>query len=226
MAIELTIDTASDYAGLALTDGGRLIHERVWYCRRRHSAEVLPAIDDLLRTNDVGRSDLGTVIACTGPGSYTGLRVGITLAKTLAYALHLPAVGVPRLLADAATYRGQAGSVCAVHRAGRSDLAVAVYGRQGHDPMAEVSAPRLLPLSQLADSLPVGCAVVGEVPEELVAGLEEAGHEVIAGLGGQRRPSIVARLGLAAIEAGAEVDPQALLPIYLRAAVQSAPTEP
>lgn len=143
--------------------------------------------------------------------------MGVSLAKTLAFALGFPAVGVPRLLADALRWLPRYETVAAVHRAGRKDVALAIYAKGPHP--LEVLAPRLIALEEMVDLLSEVKAVVGEVPPELVADLRARGLTVVSGLGGQRRPLDVARLGLSAVQAGADGDPQSLLPVYLRPAV-------
>lgn len=179
---------------------------------------MLPAIDELLQTNSIGKKDLELIVACTGPGSYTGLRVGVSLAKALAFGLGISAVGVPRLLADAVRWLSRHETVCSVHRAGRRDVALAVYGRG--EPPIEVVAPRLAPLAEMIGALSGATAVVGEVPAELIEELHGQGRKVVQGVAGQRRPLDVARLGLSALQVGDSGNPQELLPVYLRPAVQ------
>ena len=200
------------------------MHERRWYAPRRHSADLLPAIDEVLELNGVAKSDLSLLIATVGPGGYTGLRVGVSVTKTLAYALGIGAIGVNRLWADAAGWLQQKRPVCAVHRAGRKDFAVAVYGGMPEEP-EELLAPQLIAMTDLARVVPASALVSGEIPEEVSAELEAAGHEVWKGIAGQRRPLVVARLGLQAAANGATSDPQALLPVYLRAPVQDPAAE-
>ena len=100
-SLELTIDTASEMASVALSREGALEAELTWRCPRNHSAELLPAVQYLMQRAGVDKSELTAVFVCIGPGSYTGLRVGIASAKGLAFALGLPIVGVGRLEADA-----------------------------------------------------------------------------------------------------------------------------
>ena len=202
-----------------MTNEGKLIHERRWYAPRRHSAEVLPAIEELLTISGVAKTDLRLIVSCVGPGGYTGLRVGISVAKTLAYALGIGCVGVDRLFADAAGRLRGDEPVCAVHRAGRKDLAVAIY-KGTIDDTTEVRAPALIPIADLPHVLPGPSIVTGEIPEELMTALAEGGHDAWPGIGGQRRPWLLARLGLRAVAEGADTNPQALLPVYLRSPVQ------
>ena len=142
MSPELTIDTASDVASVALSREGVLDVELTWRCARNHSRELLPAVQQLMQRSNVDKGELTAVFVCIGPGSYTGLRVGIASAKGLAFALSLPTVGVGRLEADAYQHADFAGPVCAVHRAGRGELAWAVY-RNAPSGWREMLSPRL-----------------------------------------------------------------------------------
>ena len=184
----------------------------------------MPAIDELLEVNRVTKAELTLIVAAAGPGGYTGLRVGVSVAKTLAYALGISAVGVNRLFADAAGWLNGRRSVCAVHRAGRKDLAVAVYGGTVEEP-EELLAATLIPITDLGSVLPPAALVSGEMDDDQAATLRAAGHEAWGGVGGQRRPLLVAELGLRAIANGATTEPQALLPVYLRSPVQEPGSE-
>jgi tRNA threonylcarbamoyl adenosine modification protein YeaZ len=103
----LAIDTATSVAVVALgaTDGG-LEAEDGWPAGYRHGEDLLPRVRSLLAARSVGLDDLAGVVVGTGPGAFTGLRVGIATAKGLARALSLPIAGVPSgeaLLAAAGT---------------------------------------------------------------------------------------------------------------------------
>jgi tRNA threonylcarbamoyladenosine biosynthesis protein TsaB len=125
--MELSIDTASDLASVALSREGAVVDEIAWRCVRNHTVELLPAVDRLLARATVQKAELTAVFVTTGPGMYTGLRVGIATAKGLARALDLPLVGVGRLELDAFPHAAFPGTIVAVHRAGRGDLAWASY---------------------------------------------------------------------------------------------------
>ena len=92
----LAIDTATTRAVIALgSPDGAVVEARDWVAGYRHGEELLVRIDGLLRDRAVALADLGGLIVGTGPGAFTGLRVGIATAKGLAHALRLPIVGVP-----------------------------------------------------------------------------------------------------------------------------------
>lgn len=95
--LTLAFDTATSVATAALVRDDELLGERV-----SRAAAVLEAADDLLRDADLGRADLTGLVVGTGPGSFTGLRLGLAAARGLAFALDLPAAGVSTLEALAA----------------------------------------------------------------------------------------------------------------------------
>ena len=84
--MELSIDTASQVASVGVSDQGGLVAEITWRCRRNHTVELLPTIDKLLAQAGAAKEEIEAVFVCTGPGMYTGLRVGVSTAKGLASA--------------------------------------------------------------------------------------------------------------------------------------------
>ncbi len=214
--MELSIDTASELASVALSQEGGLVAEITWRCRRNHTVELLPTIEKLLAQAGASRGDLTAVFVCTGPGMYTGLRVGISTAKGLAFALGLPAVGVGRLELDANPHAAFPGPIVAVHRAGRGELAWAMY-RSG--PWRETSKPRLSQPEELARRVRRRTLFVGEVDDTLAAGLQEAAGDraVIASpAASTRRAAALAELAHVRLAAGQRDDLRLLRPVYLR----------
>jgi tRNA threonylcarbamoyladenosine biosynthesis protein TsaB len=216
--VELSIDTASEMASVALSREGVLQGEVTWRCRHNHTVELLPTIDRLLTQAGAGKQELTAVFVCTGPGMYTGLRVGVSTAQGLAYALKLPAVGVGRLELDAYQHAAFPGRIVAVHRAGRGELAWAAYRSR---PWRQVSAPRL---DWPADVVSAGggrgrTLFCGEVDGELAPAIGEALGEraVIAGAAAAvRRAATLAELGYQRLAAGEGQSPAALRVVYLR----------
>ena len=92
----LAIDTSGTNALVALgAADGTLLAERRWAAGYRHGEELLARIDEMLSAAGVATSDLGAIVVGTGPGAFTGLRVGLATAKALARGLDLPIAGVP-----------------------------------------------------------------------------------------------------------------------------------
>lgn len=194
----LAIDGAATDLGLALTDpDGTLIEEVVWTSAQRQSAELLPHAIDLIGRHGIGWADLAAVAVGTGPGSFTGLRVAMALAKGLALGLRRPIVGVPSL---AAWLAAEPDAVAAVARAGAREAYVAARGEE---------VVRIVERAAL-DGLLGGRPVVA--PAELAAAFEipaarsPHGAPAIAFAAGRRLSSDPAGDDLAHLE-----------PIYLRA---------
>lgn len=93
----LAIDTATAALTVALTDGDKLLGERMVQADRNHSVRLLPEIDDLVREAGLRPRDVRAVAVGCGPGSYTGVRIGIASAKTFAWALGIPIYAVSSL---------------------------------------------------------------------------------------------------------------------------------
>ena len=228
MSLELAIDTASDMASVALSREGAPEVELTWRCPRNHSRELLPGVEHLLRRSGVDKGELTAVFVCIGPGSYTGLRVGIASAKGLAFALGLPIVGVGRLEADAYQHADFTGPICAVHRAGRGELAWAVY-RNAPAGWREVTAPRLTTPDGLLASVGGSTLFCGEIDDELAACLSErlgARARFAGPASSLRRAATIAELAWRRLTAGQADDAASLRPIYLREAVFARPPAP
>jgi tRNA threonylcarbamoyl adenosine modification protein YeaZ len=211
--LELSIDTASENASIALSRGGEVIAESTWQCRRNHTVELLPAIEALLAPAGAAKGDLTAVFVCIGPGMYTGLRVGIATAKGLARAAGLPLVGVGRLELDAHPHADFDGEVIAIHRAGRGELAWAAF-EHGRG----VSAPTLSRPEELAGFVQRRTFFVGEVDEALGETLHrELGDlAVIAPPFATGRALALATLGHQLLLSDGSHDPALVTAVYLR----------
>jgi tRNA threonylcarbamoyladenosine biosynthesis protein TsaB len=93
----LSIDTSNYPLGVALLEGDKVIGEYITNVKKNHSIRVMPAIDMLMKDCDVKPADLDKIVVAKGPGSYTGVRIGVTIAKTLAWTLNIPLAGVSSL---------------------------------------------------------------------------------------------------------------------------------
>jgi len=104
-ACMLAFDTATSAMTAAVLRGGRPVRESFFRAERNHSIRLVPALRDLLADAGVDVRDLAAVAVGVGPGSYTGVRIGVTVAKTMAWSLGLPAVAVSTL--SALAWRGR-----------------------------------------------------------------------------------------------------------------------
>jgi tRNA threonylcarbamoyladenosine biosynthesis protein TsaB len=207
----LAIDTSSTRAGVSLFDGEHL-HEWTWPSERSQTTQVPLRIDQLLRSTGLETSSLAGVAVAIGPGTFTGLRVGLSLAKGLAMAHHVPIVGVPTLAATALPWLRAGRAVIAVLPAGRGRLVWQrfVPGDEEEHPVNGTPAELLVAL----DGAGVD-AVVGELPGALRDTLGGAPAPVLGDAGMASRIGAVASIGYRRLEAGDSDDLAALEPIYV-----------
>ena len=195
----LVIDTATTHARIALgTNDGTLLAERSWVAGYRHGEELLPRLERLLEDEDVALDALGGIVVGTGPGAFTGLRVGLATAKALAYARSIPIVGIPTGEALLAAAGG--GALVLLQPAGPSDR---VLTRAG-------APSRIVPGGDEPE-LALGERVVavdldGRAPDEAVA----AGVAAVDGLA-----AALLRAGAARFGAGDPDDLATLVPEYV-----------
>ncbi|KXT75559.1 tRNA (adenosine(37)-N6)-threonylcarbamoyltransferase complex dimerization subunit type 1 TsaB [Streptococcus sp. DD12] len=97
--LSLALDTSNQSLSVALLDGEKLLGQVLVTIKKNHSITLMPTIDYLVRTCDVSKSAIERIIVAQGPGSYTGLRIAVVTAKTLAMALNCDLVGVSSLFA-------------------------------------------------------------------------------------------------------------------------------
>jgi tRNA threonylcarbamoyladenosine biosynthesis protein TsaB len=127
----LAIDTSTRYAGVALADERRVLSARCWYSSVNHTAELMPAVSDLLKSRDLTPRDLAGIAVALGPGGFSALRVGMSAAKGLALAAKKPLVGLSTLDLEAFPYLESGLPVCALLDAGRKEVASARFGADG-----------------------------------------------------------------------------------------------
>lgn len=123
----LAIDTSNLVMGIALTNGHTVVGEIITNLKKNHSIRVMPAIEALLADCDVKPSELDKIVVAKGPGSYTGVRIGVTIAKTLAWALNIPLVGVSSLEVLACSGRYFDGFISPLFDARRGQIYTGLY---------------------------------------------------------------------------------------------------
>jgi len=123
----LAIDTSNAVMGIALVDNGTVKGEVITNIKKDHSTRAMPAIQALMADCRIAPKDLNLIVVAKGPGSYTGVRIGVTIAKTLAWTLNVPIVGVSSLEVLAANGRYFRGLLSPLFDARRGQIYTGLY---------------------------------------------------------------------------------------------------
>ena len=118
----LGIDTSTPIGSVALIDGENIVAEHTLNIVQAHSSRLMPAIDNVLKWGNITPDALDGCAVGIGPGSFTGIRIGVATAKSLCYAVDKPIVGVSTLEAIAYNLRWTDGIVCPILDARRSEI--------------------------------------------------------------------------------------------------------
>ncbi len=204
----LAIDTSSEACAVGVVDGVRAVM-RSETVGRGHAERLMGMIEAALRESDLKPADLDCIAVTVGPGSFTGLRVGIAAARGLALAIGRPAVGIGTLAIHAEAARATAGShsVLAVLAAGRGELYGAVYAADG----SEREAPRAATAQVLAALVGPGIVIAGSGADLVLAALPMDMKPVVAHRSAS--PDISALCRLAVLAPSPVAPPK---PLYLR----------
>jgi tRNA threonylcarbamoyladenosine biosynthesis protein TsaB len=220
----LAIDTATQVASLALHDGGCVRAEMTWTPTDRHTVELMPRIDAMLTQLGVSACELAAVAVSIGPGSFTGLRIGLAIAKGLALANDIPIVGISTLDILAYAQPAVRGLLVVVLRAGRGKLAAMRYRRVRGEWRAQgdVTVTTVDRIGQDWDRPTLLCGELESAEREAIRArlgdrvrLADAAHSL-------RRAGFLAELGWRRVRSGDADDLDALQPIYLPTAGVSA----
>jgi tRNA threonylcarbamoyladenosine biosynthesis protein TsaB len=214
----LVLDTSSDRSAVGVSTASGEERDASSDASRRHGRDLAPMIGGLLDSVGVRPIELTTIAVGLGPGSYTGLRIGLTAARTLAYAAGARLVAFDSLEGFAQNAPADARRVWVVADAQRGDVYCASFTREeAGAPLSAVAPSRIEPLPRWIEGLEAGALVLGP-------GLESEAirsalpPRVVLGEPAFNRPSGLRLLALArrVAESGAEFDPRSLEPNYLR----------
>ncbi len=217
----LAIDTSTRNVGIAIYDGIQVLGETTWSSRDYHTVELAPAIKETLSRAHIEVKDLKLCAVATGPGSFTGLRIGMAVAKGIALAGHIPLIGIPTLDIVAESQPISLGlPLAAILQAGRGRLAVGWYA-------ADDGKWLLKPPIEITDAVKLSrqihepTLVCGELDEEQQHTLARKYKNVIltSPAHSVRRPALLAELAWKRWLAGDVDDPVTLSPSYLHIGV-------
>jgi tRNA threonylcarbamoyladenosine biosynthesis protein TsaB len=211
----LAIDTSSDIAGVAVAAGHEVLGEIVWTGRASHSSLLTASIERLLAATRVSLADLEAVVVAAGPGSFSGLRVGISAAKGLALALEVPLAGIGTLDVIGWQVSPLSPSVLAVLPAGRGQVYAARYAGQDVA-WSRIGEPEILAVEDAA-SVVEGAMLAGEAASVVAEAARAAERPRVApDPWNLRRPGFLAELGRLYLHSGGPDQRDRLEPLYLR----------
>lgn len=212
----IALDTSTSWISLALFDGTFVRYESTWESQHHHTVELAPAIDRLLSQTSTSAHDLTGIAVAIGPGSFTSLRIGLSLAKGMSLALNIPIAGVPSLDVIASAQPLDERPMIAVLHAGRRRLAYAPYQVQGGLWVAQ-DDPQVMEAKDLVKTIESPTLVCGELSEEARTIIGRRWKNAILAPPERcvRRAGFLAALGWERLAAGGSDDPVSLAPIYL-----------
>jgi tRNA threonylcarbamoyladenosine biosynthesis protein TsaB len=207
----LALDTSTSSASVALFDGARVISETTWLAGREHSTRLLIEVEAALERVERTARELTGVVVASGPGSFTGVRVALSVAKGMAAGLGIPLWGVSSLDAIAFSAGKVDLPVRAVLEAGRGRYATSLYVDG-----AAADAPSLATLDALANLIREPTLVIGELAPEARHRLEaETTARVASAAASVRRAGFLGELGWRLAQSGDPGDPDAVDALYV-----------
>jgi tRNA threonylcarbamoyladenosine biosynthesis protein TsaB len=215
-SVLLAIDTSTRTVGIALYDGFQVINESTWTSMEYHTVELAPAVNEALLRADLSVDMIGALTVALGPGSFTGLRIGMALAKGMALVRHLPLIGIPTLDILACAQPINDAQMAAVLRAGRGRLAVGWY-RALKTRWEQIGTTGVFTPQELSGHIRQPTYLCGELDEADREFIHQANPLVTLAspAWSLRRPAFLAELGWKRWKAGQIDEPAALSPIYL-----------
>ena len=217
MPMLVAIDTATRFASIALCEQGCVLAEHTWQSGNNHTVEMMPSLVEMVERQDAKMSTLQAVAVAIGPGSFTGLRIGLSVAKGLAMSLDIPILAVPTLeILPYAVGRPDL-PTWSVIQAGRGRLCYAEFACRD-DRWEQRGDLEVGTIVQLVGRLMGPALVCGELSPEDRATIEAAlGSSVtlVPPAFSVRRAAYLADLGWQRLGRGEMADVVALSPIYI-----------
>jgi tRNA threonylcarbamoyladenosine biosynthesis protein TsaB len=216
----LALDTATETGSLALVAADRVLLEYSLESPNAFLTCLMPGVAAILRNAGREIADLDAVAVSTGPGNFTGLRIGLATAKTLAWSLQRPLVPVPTLEVLAAQFPFYPHPVGVVMDAKRGEVFWGLF-RCLEDWPQVLEGPLRLPVEELPDRLAAPLLLTGPGLEVHREALGPLPPEIVWAPPAMRRPqaSTLARLARHRLELGLTANPAQLIPTYLRPAL-------
>lgn len=214
----LALDSSAAPASVALLEDGKILSEFYINTKQTHSQTLMPMVESVLKLTNKTLDDVTCMAVSAGPGSFTGVRIGVSCVKGLSMTRNIPCAGVSTLRAMAENARQLTGIVCAVMDARCGQVYNALFRAEGGK-LTRLCDDRALPIAELLEE----CKTFAE-KIYLVGDGAELCYKTFAAIRAEllqlqlrfQRASGVAMAAQEMVENGQTVTPDALMPIYLR----------
>lgn len=216
----LAIDTSTQVSSVAVVSDGKLAAELTMQAKLTHSETLLPHIEEVLGMANQKKEELEGIAVSLGPGSFTGLRIGLATAKAMAYALQLPIVGVPTLRALAWHFPMEGFQLLPMIDAQKGNVYVERYMWE-HGKLLRKTEVQVLPVEEVirrTEELPGTVVLMGDVISKRIEGKQTLPmHVVLAPLHLRMpRAANVALCGLELLKEGKTGNVMDMEPVYIR----------
>lgn len=214
----LAMDTATEVCGVAVHVDGRLLAQRIAQQGLTHTKVLMTNIDAVLRQSGLNLNDLDALVVSIGPGSFTGLRIGISTAKGLAMATGKPLVGISTLAVLAHQAPGGTEWICPMIDARRNEVYWTLYQRQGGT-LKQVAVESAGPVHDALTAIKGPCVFIGNGAKQYADIItKQSIHPVtLASLQAHPiAPGVLACLGQKRMAQGIVETLDSFTPIYLR----------
>ncbi len=216
--MQLALDTSTETASITLARDAQVLAELTWRCGQNHSVELLPNLRYLLNQTGLSLESVRGVIVARGPGSFNGLRVGISTAKGLALSRGIPIVGISTLEATAYQQAATGLPTCPIFNAGRGEIATAIYQKQGAK-WHQLVAEHITTMDNLCSRITTKTIFCGELSPSIIGELQKQLKRkaiIPSSAARLRRAGFLAELGTQRLQAGDYDNLATLQPLYLR----------
>lgn len=214
----LALDSSAAPASVALLEDGKILSEFYINTKQTHSQTLMPMVESVLKLTNKTLDDVTCMAVSAGPGSFTGVRIGVSCVKGLSMTRNIPCAGVSTLRAMAENARQLTGIVCAVMDARCGQVYNALFRAEGGK-LTRLCDDRALPIAELLEECKTFTEkiyLVGDGAELCYKTFAAIRAELLQPQLRFQRASGVAMAAQEMVENGQTVTPDALMPIYLR----------
>ncbi|MBL8091387.1 MAG: tRNA (adenosine(37)-N6)-threonylcarbamoyltransferase complex dimerization subunit type 1 TsaB [Anaerolineales bacterium] len=214
----LAVDTSTTQVGLALYNENEVIAEMTWTSKQHHTSQLASALSDLMKRCNVTMDKVEVLGVAIGPGSFTSLRVGLSLVKGIAFARNIPVVGIPTLDVIASAQPLDKKPLISVLQAGRTRLAFGLYQSDKKQWQAQGKI-RSGSVDELLSQIEESTIIAGELTSEQRKKISKHKKALLASPANcVKRPAVLAELAWARFQKNDVDDVATLAPIYLHVA--------